>query len=142
MLNITIEVYRISATYISRLHGATKAVIALLQELKHLKKVLLELDELATSLYNEKALGARLSSLQRVDDTQEYQDTLQEVCQKLLERLKGSKLSVKSLTWPFPKTKTNAIITKLRKNLTKFQAALGNDTLSVSLTSCSFSEDG
>lgn len=63
LLDMTIEVYRISATYISRLQSATKAVNALLQELKHQKKVLLELDELTISLYDEDMFGARLCSL-------------------------------------------------------------------------------
>lgn len=138
LLSLTIEVYRISATYVSGVHGATKAIHDLLRELKHLKKVLLELDELATSLNGEDLFGAKPSSLQKVEDAAEYQDTLREMCQKLQERMKGSRLSVKlkSLTWPFTETKTNAIVAVLRRYLAICQAALNIDTLFVYLILC------
>ncbi|KAI9878652.1 MAG: hypothetical protein M1830_000323 [Pleopsidium flavum] len=135
LLNLTIEVYKISATYISGVHGASKAVQSLLRELKALRTVLLDLDELAAGINEDEVFGARLSSLRRVKDAKEYRDILREVQQKLTERIGGSKISIKikSLTWPFSETKTEQIVAKLQRHLTIFQAALGVDTLVVGL---------
>ena len=46
LLSLTIEVCKISKVYIDGVHGASRSIVSIVAELKGLKQVLWELDEL------------------------------------------------------------------------------------------------
>jgi len=105
LLSLTIEVYRISATYIKGVRSAPDSVRRILQELQLLKQVLLELDKLA-DLDDEEifpSLPSRRRVQDLVQDPRAYQNMLQDLRRELLDRVTGKPvlLKLKKLSWPF-----------------------------------------
>lgn len=132
LLSLTIEVYRISATYIKGVRSAPDSVRRILQELQLLKQVLLELDQLADlddeEIFPSGPSRRRVQDL--VQDPTAYQNMLQDLRRELLDRITGKPvlLRLKKLSWPFSEAKNLQIVADLQRYLEIFQTALNIDT--------------
>lgn len=64
LLTLTIEVFKISKIYVEGVCGAPNAVAAILSELRSLKQILLELDD----LYTDVDYGSAIPQLRLIND--------------------------------------------------------------------------
>lgn len=128
LLSLTIEVSRISSTYVKGVKSASESAKGLLQELKVLKQVLFELDNLV-AVDDEDIFPVGPSRL-RVQDFEECRKLLEKLRGDLLERLTGNSISVKlkALSWPFSEGRTQQMMANLHQHLAIFQNALNIDT--------------
>ncbi|KAI9888557.1 MAG: hypothetical protein M1814_006827 [Vezdaea aestivalis] len=135
LLTLTIEVYSTSARYISGVRGASTAAQDLLRELKALKKILSDLDDLLEYTEGEEVFRDRPSSLLSTEECDEYREVLERLQSKLQNRGVGGsfKAKLKTLAWPLTEEKTRRTVELLQRHVQIFQNALSIDTLSMFL---------
>ncbi|KAI9774836.1 MAG: hypothetical protein M1840_000052 [Geoglossum simile] len=130
LLSLTIEVYSISARYISCVKNASSAVGDVLRELKSLKTILTELDKVTEHMESEKVFQERSSSLLSVDDSEEYREVLERLRVKMLKQASqtGFSAKMKNFAWPFSEERTQCMVDLLRRHVGIFGQALTIDT--------------
>ena len=131
ILSLTIEVSKITTSYIRGVRDASSGIHSLVRELQALKRVLIQLDELASELDDEYQDGNRQFAMLSVENSDEYRQTLEELRRKLEKRMQGNSLAVKlkSLKWPFSESSTQKTVDLLHRHLEIFKGALSIDTL-------------
>jgi hypothetical protein len=131
LLSLTIEVYAISARYISGVKNASSAIQEILRELKALKTVLTQLDKLAEKAEFEQALREQASAFFSIEDVEEYRKILVWLQSNLEKQASQSGFSakLKTLAWPFSDEKTSRMVEILRRYVGNFGQALTIDTL-------------
>ncbi|KAI9796740.1 MAG: Ankyrin repeat domain-containing protein 44 [Piccolia ochrophora] len=130
LLSLTIEVYAVSARYISCVHNVSNTIQDILRELRALKKILTDLDRLIDETDEEEVFKGRSSSLFSTEDAEEYRELLERLLRKLQSQAQGKSLSskLKTLAWPFSEEKTRRTVDILQKHVATFQSALAIDT--------------
>ena len=132
LFSLTIQVIKVSSTYINGLRGASSTVHRLLKELENLKAVLAEIDEMTKKVDDIQVFGDDgHSCLLSVQDGEHYLELLVEIRSKLSARMiDGSfRKKLKALTWPFSEEKTISLIESLHRHFDIYQTALAIDNL-------------
>lgn len=132
LLSLTIEVVRISSTYINGVRGASSTVQRFLKELESLKGVLAKIDEMTKKMDDIQVFGDDgHSCLLSVQDGNHYLELLVSIRNKLDARANDGSLrrKLKALTWPFSEEKTLALVESLHRHLDIYQTALAIDNL-------------
>lgn len=132
LLSLTVEVVRISSTYINGVRGATSTVQRFLKELESLKGVLAKIDEMTKKMGDIQVFGDDgHSCLLSVQDGNHYSELLVSIRNKLDARANDGALrrKLKALTWPFSEEKTLALVESLHRHLDIYQTTLAIDNL-------------
>ena len=132
LFSLTIQVIKISSTYINGVRGASSTLQRFLKELENLKAVLAKIDEMTTKTEDIEVFGDDgHSCLLSVQDGKHYSELLVEIRDKLYVRTTDGSFrnKLKALTWPFSEEKTLSLIESLHRHFDIYQTALAVDNL-------------
>ena len=132
LLSLTIEVIKITSTYINGVHGASTTMRRLLSELESMEDVLVKIDTLSKTMDGVQVFGeGDRSCLLSVRDGKHYLGLLIDVRNGLDAKATagGFRKKLKAMTWPFSEEKTVSLIEALHRHLEICQTALSIDNL-------------
>ena len=132
LFSLTIQVIKISSSYINGVRGASGTLQRFLKELENLKAVLARIDEMTKKMDDIEVFGDDgHSCLLSVQDGKHYSELLVDIRDKLDARTTDGSFrkKLKALTWPFSEEKTLSLIESLHRHFDIYQRALAVDTL-------------
>jgi hypothetical protein len=131
LLSLTITVIDISCGYMSKVNEASKSISMCLEELRCLKNLLNELDELAHSPATMDLFRDRAPALISIVNVGQCQDEINKLRLRLEGKNKGSLLSKywNRLRWPFAEEEIRGIVERLHGYRDMFHTALSADGL-------------
>lgn len=144
LFSLTVQVIKISSTYINGVRGASSTLQRFLKELENLKAVLAAIDEMTKKTDDIQVFGDDgHSCLLSVQDGKHYLELLVDIRNKLYARTTDGSFrkKLKALTWPFSEENTISLIESLHRHFDIYQTALAIDNLydcgpaTISLTS-------
>lgn len=129
LLSLTIGAFGISYKYLNELRDASSSARLFLKELGALQKVLLSVEQSAKQTGQEEVFGDARSSFLSLEKSNEYEDLLGKVRDKLQQRQRPSSFrnKMKAFTWPFSEKETFALTESLHRHLEIYSTALAVD---------------
>ena len=132
LMSLTIEVCKITHSYVTGVSGASSTVQRFLGELEDLRMLFAKIDSMIKATDGIHDLeGHNLTSLLSADESAHYVELLHMVRQKLLKReTDGSfRRKIKALTWPFSEQDTLQLIESFHRHLSRYSTALSAENL-------------
>ena len=131
LISLTIEVCKITHTFIQSVTDASSAVERFLRELENIKIVLVKIEQLTTGLDKQHVFKDGSTSQTIANENSAYLDLLTQIRKRLIKRITdGSfKSRIKTLTWPFSEEKTLSLIDSLHRHISTYNTALAVDNL-------------
>ena len=133
LLTLAIEVHKICVRYTIGVKKASKTVQMFLSELNALKRVLIDVQDIADQINSSATLSIdqSMSTSEALESSQECSSELDSLLKQLRCKAEsmGSRFSLKPLTWPLSENRTRASIDLVRRCVETFRTAMQVDTL-------------